>query len=257
MDLGNCIVNAPFPAGELICEVPLEETFASIREWREAGEDFAEIQVRGEKYTINVRNNRYETLDRQRSCVCCGIMATRMFLGRFNHEGIIGYNFRIFAETRDKPEIPSHLTLMTKDHIVPRNAGGADDLDNLQTMCVLCNNLKEVMGLSLEQIQRSIFQCYRIYRGTLTLRKTMQNLQSFERMGEGYRKTIEAIENNLMKAPPEKRPGMIAKRDQAKEEIALIDRSFQIVLRRAQIDGKEYGISDLQETIDYLKRDFV
>ena len=28
---------------------------------------------------------------------------------------------------------------MTKDHIVPKSKGGADHLDNLETMCDQCN----------------------------------------------------------------------------------------------------------------------
>ena len=34
------------------------------------------------------------------------------------------------------------LVLMTKDHIIPRSRGGATRLDNLQTMCAICNGKK-------------------------------------------------------------------------------------------------------------------
>lgn len=34
------------------------------------------------------------------------------------------------------------MRLMTKDHIYPKSKGGSDRLDNLQTMCVNCNNAK-------------------------------------------------------------------------------------------------------------------
>jgi 5-methylcytosine-specific restriction endonuclease McrA len=34
------------------------------------------------------------------------------------------------------------LVLMTQDHIMPRSKGGANRLENLQTMCCVCNNRK-------------------------------------------------------------------------------------------------------------------
>jgi 5-methylcytosine-specific restriction endonuclease McrA len=34
------------------------------------------------------------------------------------------------------------LILMTKDHIIPLSKQGEDNLNNLQTMCIVCNNKK-------------------------------------------------------------------------------------------------------------------
>ncbi len=34
------------------------------------------------------------------------------------------------------------LILMTQDHIMPKHAGGSNDIDNLQTMCRCCNSYK-------------------------------------------------------------------------------------------------------------------
>lgn len=33
--------------------------------------------------------------------------------------------------------------LMTQDHRIPKSRGGSDKIDNLQTMCVVCNNKKD------------------------------------------------------------------------------------------------------------------
>lgn len=42
------------------------------------------------------------------------------------------------------------LVMMTKDHIIPRAAGGPTNLENLQTMCTICNGKKG--SLLLHQI---------------------------------------------------------------------------------------------------------
>ncbi len=34
------------------------------------------------------------------------------------------------------------MVLMTKDHIIPRSKGGPTTLENLQTMCSICNGKK-------------------------------------------------------------------------------------------------------------------
>lgn len=36
----------------------------------------------------------------------------------------------------------NHKILITRDHIRPLSKGGSDTLDNLQTMCIDCNQMK-------------------------------------------------------------------------------------------------------------------
>jgi 5-methylcytosine-specific restriction endonuclease McrA len=45
-------------------------------------------------------------------------------------------HFNLYAEEDGK------FRLMTKDHIIPKSKGGANHLDNLQTMCDRCNHRK-------------------------------------------------------------------------------------------------------------------
>lgn len=40
---------------------------------------------------------------------------------------------------------------MTKDHKLAKSKGGTDDLDNYQTMCATCNNLKGAYNITIEQ----------------------------------------------------------------------------------------------------------
>ena len=47
------------------------------------------------------------------------------------------YHLNLYAVDNNGDEI-----LMTKDHILPHSKGGADDINNYQTMCKLCNEAK-------------------------------------------------------------------------------------------------------------------
>jgi len=47
------------------------------------------------------------------------------------------FHFNLYALDENGNEV-----LMTKDHIVPSSEGGKNVIDNLQTMCIICNNKK-------------------------------------------------------------------------------------------------------------------
>lgn len=101
---------------------------------------------------IPVVSLRYQTFSRSRACIACGIVGTyfakersaRKIKNRKNSDEpffqatAATWHFNLYAITPDGREI-----LMTKDHIVPRSKGGADNLENLQTMCRPCNNRKD------------------------------------------------------------------------------------------------------------------
>ena len=66
-------------------------------------------------------------------CAGCGTKARYFTIFR-NEKGSF---LQLFAYDGEGKEV-----LMTKDHIVPRSKGGADDLKNYQPMCAICNTKK-------------------------------------------------------------------------------------------------------------------
>lgn len=86
---------------------------------------------------VKVKSLRYQVFERSLVCVQCGIKGTHFAAERPLQDGAYRFHFNLYATTADGGEV-----LMTKDHILPRSRGGTDDLYNLQTMCICCNNHK-------------------------------------------------------------------------------------------------------------------
>ena len=74
--------------------------------------------------------------------------------------------------------------LMTKDHILPKSKGGKDELDNYQTMCVLCNgekadNSEEYMSDDIDTLKAANKE---LFAENARLRKRIEELeQKYER----------------------------------------------------------------------------
>lgn len=87
-----------------------------------------------EGYTVKVTSVRLMTFATTGlACVSCGIKADYFEV----NDNTSGAHINLYGVT--KLEIP---VLMTKDHIRPKCHGGSDRLDNMQTMCLRCNNAK-------------------------------------------------------------------------------------------------------------------
>ena len=67
-------------------------------------------------------------------CVSCGIEGTQFYKERGAAQS--RWHLNLYA-LKDGEEI-----LMTKDHTIPKAAGGPDTLSNLQPMCAKCNFAK-------------------------------------------------------------------------------------------------------------------
>jgi hypothetical protein len=79
-------------------------------------------------------------LEKGVDCVQCGIVGMFFVKERDKadkREKDQVYYLRLYGLTPDGEEV-----LITKDHIQPKSRGGADAVENLQTMCVKCNHGK-------------------------------------------------------------------------------------------------------------------
>ena len=87
-----------------------------------------------EGYRVYTRSLRYKTfIEKGYKCVCCGRVGTHYVLEQDVAQNSHRAHFNLYSDDN---------ILMTKDHILPRSKGGKDDIENLQTMCQICNTAK-------------------------------------------------------------------------------------------------------------------
>lgn len=95
------------------------------------GRERESIEVEG--FQVYTQSLRYATFYQKGcKCVSCGKEGTYFQLDpsdRAEHRR----HFNLYAEDG---------TLMTKDHILPKKHGGKNAVENMQTMCVICNRAK-------------------------------------------------------------------------------------------------------------------
>ena len=113
-----------------------------------------EYTIGEQVFNLRMTSLRLRTFKAGRECVICGLIGTTMLLEQFEDHG--GPHFNLYGEGVPSAIFSSHaateeksgLILLTKDHILPRSNGGKDSIQNMQTMCVICNQLKKNSSLT-------------------------------------------------------------------------------------------------------------
>ena len=82
-------------------------------------------------------------------CVTCGLEGKWFYKVMSN--GQCSYHLELFGEKDGK------LVLMTKDHIIPKSKGGSNGINNMQTMCCHCNEVKKD-NLTEENISKGVMK---------------------------------------------------------------------------------------------------
>lgn len=100
------------------------------------GKDFSKkiFYTKMGEFLVKMNSDRLECFKRNHICVVCGIEGNHFQLEAPSGTETPHWNF--YHKDGEK------LILMTKDHIVPISKHGEDNLNNLQTMCIICNNEK-------------------------------------------------------------------------------------------------------------------
>lgn len=110
-----------------------------------------------EGYDVYKRSMRYKTfIEKGYKCVCCGRVGAYYALECDEGSNKKRAHFNLYSEDD---------VLMTKDHIFPKSKGGKDSIENMQTMCAICNSEKgnkipEDCSLDLKKMDnREYFWC--------------------------------------------------------------------------------------------------
>lgn len=150
---------------------PAEEILTLVR----AGVENISIKYEGKVYSVKLNKRRYMVFANNPKCCVCHLEGTHVQIekqisDKTPHLNLYGFDDKGLS------------VLMTQDHILPKSHGGSDGYDNLQTMCVICNNLKANSKLDPEQIRnfRKVSEIYKSKKDMAVKdKKTFLNMLRF------------------------------------------------------------------------------
>lgn len=181
-------------------------------------------------HTVNLGNPRYHRFANERRCQCCDIAITHAFLeydpDNKGEDGNPLVHINFYAETKDKPNADvTHLVLMT------------DSKPHQATTCVSCGWASDALNCSLFELKRALFNCYRIYRSSLTLHLSDEVLKPAYSELNKNRKLIDNVTQGLAKARPEAHEPMRKKIAEAQARIAELEPKIEAARIHAQQNG--------------------
>jgi 5-methylcytosine-specific restriction endonuclease McrA len=192
-------------------------------------------------YRLNFGNVRYQVLKRQRACQCCGIIGNRMFLCEVPEHDGGGFSFHLFAEAKDHRDGKVRLIQMTQDHIIPRAQGGTDDLENLRTLCLFCNNLRNLFGeVSIDRIRSALFLGYRVYRNSTSIRLSADELNKHKSRLAALRRAVVAITEGMKRVVKRDVSELVEKRNKKQEEADKLEQWIFETELNAQVTATPY-----------------
>ena len=238
--------------GLQIAEFNMEEIFALVQDETKF-DNWHVVEVEGEKHRVNLGSDRYFVLKKNRVCSCCGLHGTRMYLDtnaqQTQETGKPCFHFNVYAvNTDEKGNV--HLVLMVKDHIVARSEGGADSMENYQTLCFNCNCLKDNTGMSNEQMRKAIFPAYRVYKATMVLNKTKELLEPHRSRVEKLRRAARNISDALKIVTDERVDKMKDKMVASWSEAEWLEKQCNTLEVQAQVLG---AVPDIEKWLRGLR----